>query len=77
MSDRSHLIAVKLFKEMCASQAVCETSVLINGADKRLQAGFVHYHKCTKIDETCPERPKMISPTVFLFAVTKEDFWLS
>lgn len=77
MSDRCHLIAVKLLKELHASQAVCETSVLINEADKSLQVEFIHYHKCTKIDETCPKRLRMISSTFFPFAVTKADFWLS
>lgn len=74
--DGCHIMVVKLPKELCSSQAVCETSDLVNGADKGLQAVFDRCQKFTKTDETCPERSMMTWSRFFLFAVMKKDFWL-
>lgn len=67
-------MVVKLSKELHASQAVCETSELVNGADKGLQAIFDCCHEFTKTDKTCPERSMMTWSTFLLFAVMKKDF---
>ena len=75
-SDGCHIMAVKLPKELRASQAVCETSELVNGADKGLQAVFDCCQKFTKTDKTCPERSMMTWSTFFLFAVMRKDLWL-
>lgn len=69
-----HIMAVKLPREMCATQAVCETSELVNGADKGLQAMFDCCHKITKTGKTVPESSMITWSAFFSLCCNEERF---